>query len=94
MKSPLTTILLAVLALSALLSLGLCWGYVSNARELRTLQTQAAFINNKRAEINALANLAVQYSQKNPAINPLLESAGLKGGLKTAPGTTPKPAAK
>ena len=79
-NNPMTTVLLAVLTISALLSVGLCWRYVSNARELRMLQVQATMINNNRATINALANDVMEYSKKNPAIDPVLQSVGLKGG--------------
>jgi hypothetical protein len=92
-NNPLTTILLGVLTLSALASVVLCWLYISNTRELRTLQTQATLINNNRALINALAVDTVEYSKTHPAIDPILESAGLKPG-KSAPAATTKPATK
>jgi hypothetical protein len=43
--------------------------------------------------INALANDTVEYSKKNPDIDPILESVGLKPA-KSAPATTGKPATK
>ena len=94
-NNPLTTVLLGVLTVSALLSVGFCWRYVSSTRELRTLQTQANMINNNRTMINSLANDTVEYSKKspNPAIDQILESVGLKPG-KTAPAVTTKPATK
>jgi hypothetical protein len=92
-NNPLTTVLLGVLTISALLSVGFCWRYVSNTRELRTLQTQANMINNNRTMINSLANDTVEYSKKNPAIDPILESVGLKPG-KSAPAAATKPATK
>ena len=91
--TPLTTILLGVLTLSALASIVLCWVYISNTRELRTLQAQAAQINTSRAVITALVNDTVEYSKTHPAIEPLLESVGLKPG-KSNPATTNKPATK
>ena len=91
-NNSLTTILLGVLTISALASVVLCWLYISNTRQLRTLQAQAASINNNRALINALAIDTVEYSKTHPAIDPILESAGLKPG-KSAP-TPTKPATK
>ena len=91
-NNPLTTILLGVLTISSLASVVLCWLYISNTRQLRTLQAQAASINNNRALINALAIDTVEYSKTHPAIDPILESAGLKPG-KSAP-TSTKPATK
>jgi len=92
-NSPLTTILLGALTLSALASVVLCWMYISNTRELRTLQSQAALINNNRAMINALAADTVEYSKTHPAIEPLLKSVGLKAGTAT-PAAAGKPATK
>ncbi len=88
-NSPLTTILLGVLTLSALASVVLCWLYISNTRELRSLQTQAAQINNNRTLINALANDAVEYGKTHQAIDPILQSFNLKPA-KSAPATTGK----
>jgi hypothetical protein len=72
---------------------GLCWTFIGNARELRSLQAQATQINNSRAMIQALANETIEYSKTHPAIDPILESVGLKPG-KASPAPTPKPAAK
>ena len=38
----------------------------------------AARINNNRALIGSLAGEALEYSKKNPAIDPILEAAGVK----------------
>jgi len=86
-KSPLNTLLLAVLTVSALASLGLCYLYSSNARQLRMWNTQVAFINQRSGAIQALAADAMEYSKHNPAIDPILQSIGAKP--KTA-----QPAAK
>ena len=43
--------------------------------------------------INALANDTLEYSKTHPAIDPILESVGLKPG-KSAPTATTKPATK
>jgi hypothetical protein len=89
-KSPLPTILLAVLAVSALASVVLCWQYIGNTRQLRQLNTTAAQINNNRALVQALAADAVEYSKRNPAIDPLLESIGAKPAKAGAATTAPK----
>ena len=85
--SPLTTILLVLVAFAAFASLGLCWACVKNISELNRLQTQEALVINNRAFINALANDALEYSKKNKDIDPLLEIAKVK-----APNSTPAPA--
>jgi hypothetical protein len=92
-NSPLTTILVGLLTLSALLSLWLCRSFIANARELRSLQAQATQINNSRAMIQALANETLEYGKTHPAIDPILESVGLKPG-KAGSAPTTKPAAK
>jgi hypothetical protein len=92
-NNPLTTVLLGALTVSALLSVGLCWRYSVNTRELHTLQFNAARINNEGMAINALVNDTLEYSKTHPAIDPLLESVGLKPG-KSSQATTTKPATK
>lgn len=93
-KSPLANILLVVLALSALATVVLSAMYISAARELRQLQTQAASMQNNRSIVAAVANEALEYSKKNPAINPILEGAGIKAATGAPPASTPRPAGK
>jgi hypothetical protein len=92
-KSPLTTILLGVLTLSALASVVLCWLNIGNTRDLRTLQAQVTMINNNRTMINALVNDCVEYGKTHHEIDAVLESVGLKQG-KPVPATASKPATK
>jgi len=86
-NSPLTTILLVLVAFAAFASLGLCWACVKNISELNRLQTQEALVINNRAFINSLANDALEYSKRNKDIDPILEIAKVK-----APSQTPAPA--
>jgi hypothetical protein len=89
----LTTILLAALAISALASLILCWLYISSARELHNLQFQTSVINQRQAVMNALATDVMEYSKKNPAVDPILESVFLKQ-KSSPPAATNKPPTK
>ncbi len=89
-NSPSTTILTGVLAICVLASVVLCWLYIHSAGELRSLQVNAAAITQRGRAVMALANDAVEYSQKNPAIVPVLESIGIKQG-KPATNVTAKP---
>jgi hypothetical protein len=95
-KSPLLTVLLIVLLVSALTSLGLCWGFISKTRQLQRLQSQAGIAQNQLTVFNSLANDVAEYSKTHPAIDPLLESVGIKmnrtGSTTSAP--TTKPATK
>ncbi len=79
------TTLLVVLTISALASVVLCYRYLAAARELRQLQVQAAMVNQNRTLIGALATETMEYSKKNPAIDPILEAAGIKPKLGAAP---------
>ena len=92
-NSPLITILLGALTLSALASLVLCWLWMSSVRQHRELARQMSLVNNNRNVITALANDTLEYSKKNPAIDPILESVGLKPA-KSAPTATNKPSTK
>lgn len=76
-KSPLTSILTGALGLSALVSLILCYLYISTTREARTIQGQVMNATLKRNVVNGLAGEALEYSKKNPAITPLLQSVGV-----------------
>ena len=74
----LTATLVGVLAISAIASVVLCYRYVKDSRELRSLQTQMVMIQQREVAIQSLAREAFAYSQKNPAITPLLESLGIQ----------------
>jgi hypothetical protein len=88
-----TTVLLGLLVISALLSIGLFWRVIAKERELRDLRMTAAQINNRRALAAALAGDALEYSKKNPSIDPILEAAGVKPP-KTAAAPDAKPGTK
>jgi len=92
-NSPLTTIVMVLLVVSVLASVALCWTYISNTRELRKLQNDAAMISNNRTVVNALATEVLEYSKKNPAVDPILEAAGVRPRTNAAP-TSTKPAGK
>jgi hypothetical protein len=92
-KNPLTAILVAVLVVSALASVVLCWAYISNTRQLRQLTTQVNAVQANERFVSALAGDALEYSKKNPAIEPILEAAGVRP-LKTASASASKPATK
>ena len=92
-KNPLTAILVAVLVVSALASVVLCWAYISNTRQLRQLTSQVNAVQANQRFVSALANDALEYSKKNPAIDPVLEAVGMKP-LKAPTASAVKPATK
>jgi hypothetical protein len=91
-NSPFNAIFLAAVVVSSLFSVWLCYTVISRTRELRELQTTAAVVNHNQQQLTALANDALEYSKKNPAIEPLLQSIGLKPNANAS--NTNKPAGK
>ncbi len=92
MKSNLAHMVLTVLlAVSLLLSVVFCLQFMFRVREYRHISGQINIINGERGKIQALAAECMQYSEKNPAINPILEAVGLKP--KTVPAGS-KPGSK
>ena len=62
-------------------------------REARSLQSKIANFQNNQAIMNNLIADTMQYSQRNPAIDPILETIGAKPG-KNAPAAAAKPTGK
>jgi hypothetical protein len=91
-NSPLSTILLFLLTISVLCSVWFCLSYISNSRELHALRSQTSRINGRGMAFNALLTDLMEYSKKNPAIDPLLETIGLKP--RSAASGTNKPPTK
>ena len=77
-SSPLATVLLALLACAALGSLILCWMYIRTNRELRFLKTNVGMVQIKQRGMQALTYDLVEYSKRNPQIDPLLEKYEVK----------------
>lgn len=69
---------MGLLFISALLSAVYAILFFKASGDLRALQSQAASIENNRNVTRALAADAIEYSKRNPAINPLLQSFELK----------------
>ncbi|HVV00701.1 MAG TPA: hypothetical protein VHH88_05020 [Verrucomicrobiae bacterium] len=85
-NSPLTTILLTVLAISAIFSVVTCWLYIGKSRELRMLQATVGGVEGNRRTVQALLGEAVEYSKTHPDIQPVLDRAGVK--VKPAAGSS------
>ncbi len=91
-RNPATTALLVILVVSALCSVAFCGLYVRDAMRLRDLQRNTANIQMYRNSMLALINDTLEYSKKNPSIDPILEAAGFKP--KAGAPQTPKPGSK
>ena len=91
-RNLLTNVLTGLVSLGALTSLILALLYVNRMRDLRISQGRIEAINRYRAIAQPLAIDTVEYSRRNPAIDPLLQSFGIKPG--SAPAQKPAPPAK
>jgi hypothetical protein len=92
-NDPLTGTLIGVLAVSVLASIVLFYMYVGKTRDLRQVQALVNMISTRRPYIVQMINEVGEYSKTHPAIDPILESAGLKAKSGAA-GTPVAPPAK
>lgn len=86
-------ILTGLLGINLVLSAVFCFRAVMVTRDSRRLGREVRMIQLEQARFQSLAAECLAYSDKNPAINPILESVKLKEP-KTAPASTAKPATK
>jgi hypothetical protein len=70
--------LIGVLIVGALAMAGLSIMYVRSVKALQKLQLQSAYINQNRAIMRDLASEAVEYSKRNPGMEKVLESVGIR----------------
>lgn len=68
-----------VLAVLSLAVAALAFQYVQLSRALNTSQFTLAQVEMRQNRLKALVAEAVDYSQRNPAIDPLLLAIGAKG---------------
>lgn len=73
----LTTILNAVLAVTLLGCVFLSLQHFFLKRDFRRLNMEVTNINVRRSGVQALAADCVEYSKRNPAILPILQSVGI-----------------
>jgi hypothetical protein len=88
-QNMLTNFLVGILALAILATAAMALWQVRSVQKLNTLQFQTVQINRNRAAINGLATEAIEYSKRNPAMVPLLQSVGLKPKQATPAGSPP-----
>jgi hypothetical protein len=86
-NNALTNLLAGLVVLSVVATAGLAYLYVRSVQKLNRLQFQSAVINRNRTLITSLANETLEYSKHNPAIDPILQSIGIKPrpGAQTSP---------
>ena len=83
-------VLLAILGVSAFVSLVLCWLYSSSTVEFRNMQRELGNQQLNRNRIVALLNESAEYARRNPKIESVLEPFGYRRGTnapaaKTSP---------
>ncbi len=84
-NSQLTSILMGLTAVSAAASIILCGLLISSTREIVVLRGQMNEVNNRRIAATALINELAEYSRKNPAIEPVLQSLAPKAPAPAKP---------
>lgn len=75
--------LISVFALSTIAATLLAFVYVRSTSELRLVQSQIPQIANHRAMAQQLASEVFEYSKTHPAVNPILQSVGMKPASTT-----------
>lgn len=85
-------ILYVVLGVCLVAAMLFCVQTISINGDLRNYNGRVNGINNWRATVQALVLDCVEYSKRNPAINPILEQAGIIGNKAMTPAA--KPASK
>lgn len=95
-KSPLTMVLVGIVAFFALWSLFLSYTYGNTAKQFRELQMEVNRLAAKQQALTILFNEATEYGKTHPAIEPLLQSVRARAttAATSAPPPSPKPAAK
>jgi len=92
-SNPLAVVLVTALFLSALTASWFSMWWFLGARELQNLEYQFQSYNRISAAMQSLANDAVEYGRRNPAIDPVLNQFDLKPKGAAAPAQpAPKPA--
>ena len=83
-NNALTNLLVGLVGFSVVATSALAFYYVRSVQTLNRLQVQTAIINRDRSLASSLAGEVLDYSKRNPAIDPILQSVGMKPGGKPA----------
>ena len=89
-NSPVLPILVGVLFVCGAMTAAFSFWYFISIKELQRLQAQYVGINNNRNAVQSLAAEAVEYSKRNPAIDPILFEFDVKSRTAAPTPTTPK----
>ena len=92
-KDSFAVLLIGLLFINAIVSAVLALGYGFDVHNLRRLQPQTVACQARLNVAQGLLSDTLEYSKRNPAIDPLLQYLNLKTNTAPAP-TAPKPAPK
>ena len=90
--NPLGPFLVGVFVACALVIGWLSAKYYFSVKEFTKLSMRATAMSNTRNAVQALANEALDYSRRNPAIDPILEKFEIKARATNATPATPSTA--
>ena len=90
-SNPLAVLLVTALFLSALASSWFSLWWFLGARELQSIEYQFQSLNRISSAMQSLANDAMEYSRRNPAIDPVLLQFELKSRQPAPPAATQPP---
>jgi len=90
-SNPLAVFLVTALFLSALSSSWFSLWWFLGARELQSIEYQFQSLNRISSTMQSLANDAMEYSRRNPAIDPVLVQFELKTRQMAPPATIQPP---
>ena len=93
MRDTVGVLLVGALWLSAILAIWVSLDHGYRVKKLQELYVRQPEINNLNAAAQSLANEAIEYSKKNPAIDPILLQFDLKprGVAPVSTNHPPKP---
>jgi len=91
-QNQLTAALVVLLLLCTLGTVWLTYSYNISLHKLHQLEPKVASLTPARSLIQSVINDTLEYSKRNPAIDPLLQSLKLKEGAPAMP--APKSAAR
>ena len=93
-SNPFAVVLISLLFVLSLFSAWCaCWWFLG-VRELQQLKSQGQWMNQTSSTVQSLANEAIEYSRRNPDIEPLLRQFEVvpgRGGAAVAPTPVPTP---
>ncbi len=93
-NNQLIAMLVGILFITTAAAAWLAFKYTSTVRARRQIAPELVFVHNEEGVINALAADVIEYSKRNPAINPVLKEFNLPSGGSAPAAAGPKPATR